>query len=422
MADKNEILEVAKTTINASIKSNTIRGYIGWHNCDNICMDMHNVLDMCQEHFKAGDCMDVLETAIYVLVSGVKLASRADSSSGMLTDVIMCTFEQIDLCTQDIAMQDTEMKKRALSLMIRESKKKAFNGWTSWRYELLEKAICCCDQKMAIKLEKILDVFLQNNDDEYMADFDKKEDAILRYKLHRHLKGVKAVRDELYANLHIRELRLIAIQDAMEEKNYSEAERLCREQIEKENGRFYRNSPDDWNNILFDVYVKAGDAEKQIEQAKRILLLGNQEFWDVLKKLYSDEGVWEDEKSLLLEELKNSRYMICYRSILIKENEKKLLLEAVKEQPFDLFYYGQFLVKEYPEEIYAMCENYIREKCAEATNRRLYKKICKDLVQLIKWNGDATAKRLVEEFKTTYPRRTALLDELQKVNGFLMDD
>ena len=32
------------------------------------------------------------------------------------------------------------------------------------------------------------------------------------------------------------------------------------------------------------------------------------------------------------------------------EDEKKLLLEAVKEQPFDLFYYGKFLVKEYPEE------------------------------------------------------------------------
>lgn len=48
-------------------------------------------------------------------------------------------------------------------------------------------------------------------------------------------------------------------------------------------------------------------------------------------------------------------------------------------------------------------------------DRRLYKKVCKDLLQLIKWKGDATAKALVEEFKSTYPRKTALLDELQKV-------
>ena len=89
------------------------------------------------------------------------------------------------------------------------------------------------------------------------------------------------------------------------------------------------------------------------------------------------------------------------------EDEKKLLLEAVKEQPFDLFYYGKFLVKEYPEEIYALCEKYIREKCAQATDRRLYKKVCKDLLQLIKWKGNVAAKALVEEFKMAYPRRTA---------------
>ena len=415
MVERNEILEAAKKTINASIKYNTIRGYVGCRSCDNICMDMHDVLDGCQEFFQSGRYFDVLETVVYVLLSGVKLASYADSSSGMLTDVIMCTFEQIELCTRTIAKQDAEIKKKAFSLIIRESKKKAFDGWTSWRYELLEKSICFCDEKMAEKLEKVLDVFLQNSKDKYYLDYDKMEDTILRYKLHRHLKGVKELQSELYANLHIRELRLIAVEDAIEEKNYSEAERLCLEAIEKEGEKYYRKSPNDWNNILFDVYVKAGDTKKQVEQAKRILFLGNEEFWDVLKRLYVGQGVWEEKKPLLLEELKNGRYMICYRSILIQEDEKKLLLEAVKEQPFDLFYYGKFLVKEYPEEIYALCEKYIREKCAQATDRRLYKKVCKDLLQLIKWKGNVAAKALVEEFEMTYPRRTALLDELQKL-------
>ena len=43
MAETNDILEVAKMTISASIKCNTVRGFIGWHSCDNICMDMHDV-------------------------------------------------------------------------------------------------------------------------------------------------------------------------------------------------------------------------------------------------------------------------------------------------------------------------------------------------------------------------------------------
>lgn len=76
---------------------------------------------------------------------------------------------------------------------------------------------------------------------------------------------------------------------------------------------------------------------------------------------------------------------------------------------------SKYLVMDYPNEIYELCANYIREQCAQATDRRLYKKVCKDLLQLIKWKGNATAKLLVDEFKATYPRRSALLDELQKV-------
>lgn len=155
--------------------------------------------------------------------------------------------------------------------------------------------------------------------------------------------------------------------------------------------------------------------EKQIEQAKKILFLGNEEFWDVLKRMYQSQNIWESQKPILLEKLRQSKYTVCYRGILVEEDEKELLLKAVSENPYDLFYYGQFLVKDYPDEIYDLCASYIREKCAQATDRRLYKKVCKDLLQLIKWKGNVTAKMLVKEFRETYSRKPALLDELQKV-------
>ena len=269
MAETNDILEVAKMTISTSIKCNTVRGFIGWHSCDNICMDMHDVLDMCEDAFKRERYQESLEADTYVLVSGVKLASCADSSSGMLTDVIMRAFELIDLSTQTIAKLDAAMRKHALSLIIKEAKKKAFDGWDSWRYELLEKAVCLCDEKLAAKLEKLLDIFLEDIENDYMPEYKRQEDTILRYKLHRHLKGADAVKDELYANLYIREMCIIAVKDATDARNYNEAEKLCLEQIKKEDGRFYRNTPEDWNNILFDVYMQSGITDKQIEQAKK---------------------------------------------------------------------------------------------------------------------------------------------------------
>lgn len=57
----------------------------------------------------------------------------------------------------------------------------------------------------------------------------------------------------------------------------------------------------------------------------------------------------------------------------------------------------------------------IIDNCGNAKDGREYKKITKQIAQLIKWKGNDTAKSLIEELKQTYPRRLALLNELEKV-------
>ena len=202
----------------------------------------------------------------------------------------------------------------------------------------------------------------------------------------------------------------------MEDKNYDEAEKLCLEKANEEETWHYRSSnPEDWNNMLYDIYKTANNTEKQIAQAKKLLLMGNEKFWDVLKQIYKEHDAWNENYESLLDELKNSKRTVCYRSVLISENEKKRLLDDVMENPYDLFYYGKYLVKDYPEQVYELCYKEISESCAQAKDRREYKKITKNIAQLIKWKGNDTAKSLIEELKQRYPRRPALLDELEKV-------
>ena len=101
------------------------------------------------------------------------------------------------------------------------------------------------------------------------AEYTKKEDLIVRYLLHRHLYGKKNTQKELYQNISLNELRIIAIKDVMEDKNYDEAEKLCLEKANEEETWHYRSSnPEDWNNMLYDIYKTASNTEKQIAQAK----------------------------------------------------------------------------------------------------------------------------------------------------------
>ncbi len=416
MIPKEDIMPNVKNIISTSIKSNTVRGSIGWSSCDNICMDIQHCLDMCEEPFEAEEYLVVLEVATYILVSGIKLASCADSSSGMLMDVIMCTYELIHRCTKEIAKQDKKIRDAALGVIIKEAKKKAFDGWTDSRYDLLKCGICLCDEKSSKKLERTLDGFLAVIEENHSTTYYKQQDEIARYLLHRHLYGKEETRDELYEHIHVNELRILAIKDAIEDGNFKEAEKLCMEKSELDNDwRYSRNDPNDWNNILFDIYVAAGDTDKSIEQAKKLLLFGNEHFWETLKQTYMKAGNWTEKYTELLDELKNSKKFGCYRRVLIAENEKQRLLEDITDNPYDSFCYGEYLVKDYPEEIYSLCYKLIIDNCAQARDRREYKKVTKEILQLIKWKGKDTARKLVNELKQTYQRKPALIDELEKV-------
>lgn len=405
-----------KEKVNSSIRHHTHRGFIGWSDCDSICLDMHECLEMCAKPWEEGEYLAALEAVVVILVSGVKLASYADSSSGMLTDVVLLSLDMVREYTEFLVDQDKEISEKAFSMILKESRKRAFRGWTDWQYQLLRCAVCLCDEKRARRLEKLFDTLLEQEEDRYGKDVRKQEDAAARYFLHRHLWGKDAVREELYANIGVRELCQIAIRDAMEAGDFREAEKLCRRKLGKEDSWSYRSSdPEDWNNILFQVYQASGNTKKQIAQAKKLLLYGNEHFWDVLKQLYQQQGMWEEKCQELLDDLKNSGRLICYRSILVEEKETKRLLDDLQAHPFDIFTYGSYLAQDYPEELFALCRQFVTTHCAQASNRREYRKVAKEIAQMVSWGGSSVAEELVDELKRTYSRKYALLDELEDV-------
>ena len=70
----------------------------------------------------------------------------------------------------------------------------------------------------------------------------------------------------------------------MEDKNYDEAEKLCLEKANAEETWHYHSSdPEDWNNVLYDIYKTANITESN-RTGKKLLLMGNEKFWDVLNR------------------------------------------------------------------------------------------------------------------------------------------
>lgn len=413
-----ELVATVKEIIKRSISANTIRGYIGWSSCNNICVDIEDAIEQGQEALQAGDQITALQIACYLMVTGVKLASNADSSSGMLTVAVEDALSLVESCSGEIAKSDNiEIKETAFAIILRESKKKAFDGWSHWRYDFLRKCICLTDKKKAKKLEIYLNELLVKSKDYVYNGYEVKEDKVLRYQLHRHLDGKSVAREELYENIDIDEMCHIAVNDALEENDFVEAERLCKLKVSDDSQNYRASDPNDWNNVLYDIYTTAGYKDKQINQANKLMLFGNTKYWGELKNLYQEEGIWSNQYSELLEEASQCHNRYSYYEILKEENELQLLMNEIKKHPDDIFSYGNVLVKTYPEEVYQLCVQKIESDCAVARDRREYKKVCKLIVQLVKWGGKNSAKNVIAELQEKYPRRSALQDELGKIEN-----
>ena len=83
--------------------------------------------------------------------------------------------------------------------------------------------------------------------------------------------------------------------------------------------------------------------------------------------------------------------------------------------PALVFNYGAQLSEHYPSDVYSICMSEIRKQATEANNRDLYKHVCSNIKLLVEFGGKSEADDIITEFKSRYPRRPAMLEELDRL-------
>lgn len=210
---------------------------------------------------------------------------------------------------------------------------------------------------------------------------------------------------------------MILVKEEMECGNYANAERLCRERVEREaqEKRTMWNWASQWQLLLYDIYRDWGQRDKQIGQARTLAALGEQRFYQTAKDLLTEDGRWQEEYPKFLEELKASLPVYAYMEILKGEGETDLLMEQVRLHPDKVFQYGDVLAPQYGDEVFGLCSSAIRKTSKRISNRKHYQRLCELLQSLIKFGGSGYAQILIDELYEAYPRRPALLEELERV-------
>lgn len=410
-------LAAIKELVRASMRSNTHHHFIDENGCDAICADLDDCLDKAERRIERGQYNQALEIIQFVLVTGMKLTSEADSSSGSLSDTMDSVMETLEQAARGL-VQSGGNRNVWVKKLLKTAMDPVFEGWDDSRYDLLQRSAILADTHSEDEFYAVLDQLSEKRWERFEdSPWTERWDKLTRYHILCAAHGQKDARGYLERNLDVDELRLILVQEDMERGDYANAERLYRERVDQEaqEKRTMWSRPSQWQLLLYDIYCDWGQRDKQIGQARTLAALGEQRFYQTAKDLLIEDGRWQEEYPKFREELKESLPVYTYMEILKGEGETDLLMEQVRLHPDTVFQYGDVLAPQYGDEVFGLCSNAIREASKSISNRKHYQRLCGLLQSLIKFGGSRYAQSLINELYEAYPHRPALLEELERV-------
>lgn len=292
-----------------------------------------------------------------------------------------------------------------------DSRNAAFDDWEDFSYSILLSTAGLSTKENISKLYDTLDKIAEKRKNEKYSVY-KKWDCLVKIKAIRAVDGFDVANEYANANLQYLDVRKVAVQMAIESENYSHAEKLCNEIID-ERGRdnFWAT---EWFELLLEVYDKSGNDEAKINLVHELLVdRHGAKYYDLYKKLLQKSGRWEQESSVLLDELERSVSYESFAEILWKENKKIRLLEHMKQYPSIALYYTEKLGTEHSDITFPLCITEIERHASQSSNRQQYKNVCREIKRLHRCGADV--QPLIEKLKIAYPRRSAFIDELEKL-------
>ncbi|WP_020620445.1 hypothetical protein [Paenibacillus daejeonensis] len=396
-----------KLEVKRLIRTNSDRGFLPYGGCNRVC---HDMIVIVGESRASGDVSLSLDIHLYILTEVIKLISHADSSSGAITDVVGECIQGIETMTKSISNED---KKSMFQKIIKTAKHKAFQEWSEFGYRLLRSAAHVVEnQKQAATVHELFDVLgLMYGDKAYPDQY------IITHQLIEQLEGNEAAERYQMEHLHIPEMRTLVVERAIAAEQYETAEKLCLEVLQE--GKAYGKSAR-WAYYLEHIYTVLGNRQKQIDMTRLILMGGEASYYRRLKELYQTDGVWEEHKEGILRELSQAYIPYEYAVLLADEGEWERLLAVVQKTPMFIEHYGKQLAKHFPSEAYQIFEGFIVREAAAASTRGKYKGVCKLIRKYHGAGAKQEAAAMIHRLIEQYPRRVAMVDELEMLEKKLV--
>lgn len=166
-----------------------------------------------------------------------------------------------------------------------------------------------------------------------------------------------------------------------------------------------------WKLYRYTIYEKMKDIEAMKKLAYDLFVHGNFDYYTKLKKLYGEEfSCVYDSLKLELRQLDEHE---LYLKMIETEKDHEALLAYVKEDLRYIERFASLLWDTSETEVHDLYEQYIKQELMKVNNRSGYRRICVIFRRYRPFTTDEAYQTLIHQLIVMYPRRRALIEELQ---------
>ncbi|MGE6486791.1 SWIM zinc finger family protein [Paenisporosarcina sp. NPDC076898] len=414
--DKNELRQ-SGMLVQSSITSAKHRGFIDYHQSFNALHGAESVVKLMDIYIDTNRYQMAVMTGLQTLQPVVKALQFSDDSSGNFGELIQQILAKINFAVSCGVFSWTSKEKNSMfTQILKASENKIYADWSDWKFTLLRVAMLLCeDEKLYNIMEqhlKMLELPLQSELD-FMTRFEFSQLKILQFDLLSTKKDEQAIESFLKENLYLNAIKELAIERALVLKDLDEAMNIAvageREHAE------YPGLVNQWRIHQYKIYKLLNDVPNQKSLAFQLVRSGNIELFNDFKQLYPSDD-WQDVLENLLSILSNKRIDSTYVFILKQECLYERMLDYCRDNLHAIQQHAQWLNAEFPTETKVLYGQWLHNQAESASARPKYRQVCREIKIYRSLFGNDDTNLLIETLKSKFPKRTAFLDELNKIN------
>lgn len=406
--------------IKAILKSASDRhGFIDWHNVRHVGKAVGDMLDIAWKQFHSGSYQSAIRIACAIMEEMTEALQFADDSNADIGDNIRRAFDLLE----DIASGELsdEIRKELLAYTTESFEKGIFSGW-DWHSGMLDIAtMLISDEKEAMKIMGLLNQMESNG-----SQYEIQQAQMMKLQILEKVKGEAEADKFIGQNLSNPYIRKEAIRKAVSKKQYERAISIAKDGI-KQDAKDKPGLVMDWYDSLLKIALEQKDTNLTIEYARLLFVEANREkqsYYDILKAHVS-QAEWGSFVEELVHDIQKKKRFFdveVVANIYINEESWEKLMELLKRELSNgsirlsfVAHYEKYLKKDYADDVSALYEQGVMSFMEKNIGRRHYKDACRYIRRMIKLGAKGKADRLVGHLRQAYPRRRALLKELENL-------